>query len=162
MGISRSTYYETTSKPDDTAIVEAMAAIWDEFEHYGWRRVRAALRHQGMVVNHKKIKRLMRQHDFQSKSRQRPLATTDSDHDDRIFPNKAKGMTVDGPNQLGCRTSPTSGYVYECWVLPHFACWIGLYFDAGSRRDTGFTSMVLASCLQPCCPSFRALFRCCA
>jgi hypothetical protein len=26
---------------DDTAIVEAIAAICDEFEFYGWRRVRA-------------------------------------------------------------------------------------------------------------------------
>jgi putative transposase len=65
MGISRSTYYEAASKSDDTAVVEAIAAICDEFEHYGWRRVRAALRHQGVIVNHKKIKRLMREHDLQ-------------------------------------------------------------------------------------------------
>jgi hypothetical protein len=39
MGISRSTYYETpVSTPDDTAIVEAIAVICDEFECYGWRR----------------------------------------------------------------------------------------------------------------------------
>jgi hypothetical protein len=42
MGISRSTYYEPpNAAPDDTAIVEAIAAICDEFEFYGWRRVRA-------------------------------------------------------------------------------------------------------------------------
>jgi len=52
MGIARSTYYDApVSTLDDTAIVEAIGAICDEFEHYGWRRVRAALRHQGMVVN---------------------------------------------------------------------------------------------------------------
>ena len=42
MGIARSTYYdrpETTV--DDTAIVEAMFAICDEFEVYGYRRVGA-------------------------------------------------------------------------------------------------------------------------
>jgi HTH-like domain len=47
---------------DDTAIVEAIAAICEEFECYGRRRVRAALRQQGMFVNHNKIKRLMREH----------------------------------------------------------------------------------------------------
>src|ERR1700738_3936094 len=47
---------------DDTAIVEAIAAICDEFENYGWRRVRAELRHRGVIVNHKKIRRLMRAH----------------------------------------------------------------------------------------------------
>lgn len=44
MGISRSTYYEPpNAAPDDTAIVEAIAAICDEFEFYGWRRVLAEL-----------------------------------------------------------------------------------------------------------------------
>ena len=66
MAISRSTYYAApASATDDTAIVEAIAAICDEFEYYGWRRVQAALRQQGMIVNHKKIKRLMREHDLQ-------------------------------------------------------------------------------------------------
>ena len=51
MAISRSTYYAApASATDDTATVEAIAAICDEFEYYGWRRVQAALRQQGMIV----------------------------------------------------------------------------------------------------------------
>src|SRR5260370_17716005 len=101
MGISRSTYYETpVSTPDDTAIVEAIAVICDEFECYGWRRVQATLRQQGVVVNHKKIKRLMREHDLQPRTRRRYVTTTDSDHDQPIFPNRAKDMILDGPDQL--------------------------------------------------------------
>jgi hypothetical protein len=46
-------------------IVEAIAAICDGFEFYGWRRVRAELRHRGMIVNHKKVRRLMREDDLQ-------------------------------------------------------------------------------------------------
>jgi hypothetical protein len=37
MGIARSTFYAERAAPDDTAIVEAIAAICDEFEFYGWR-----------------------------------------------------------------------------------------------------------------------------
>ena len=48
MGIARSTFYDKPAAPDDTAIVEAIAAICEEFEFYGWRRVRAELRHQGI------------------------------------------------------------------------------------------------------------------
>jgi len=84
---------------NDTAIVEAMA-ISDEFEHYRWRRVQAALRQQGLLVNRKKIRRLMREHDLQPRTRRRFVATTDSDHDEPIFPNRVLGMIVDGPNQL--------------------------------------------------------------
>ena len=77
-----------------------MAAICAEFEAYGWRRVQAALRLQGLVVNHKKIKRLMREHDLQSRTRRRFASTTDSDHDQPIFPDRAKELIADGPNQL--------------------------------------------------------------
>ena len=101
MGIARSTYYDVAPAPaDDTAIVEAISAICDEFECYGWRRVRAELRHRGMIVNHKKIKRLMREHGLQPKMRRRYVATTDSDHDQPIYPNRTKDATLDGPDRL--------------------------------------------------------------
>jgi putative transposase len=101
MGISRSAYYAApAAAPDDTAIVEAMSAIRDEFERYGWRRMQAALRQRGVVVNHKKVKRLMREHDLQPRMRRRYVATTDSDHDHPIFRNLAKDRVVNGANQL--------------------------------------------------------------
>jgi hypothetical protein len=45
MGIARSTYYDRPqTSVDDTAIVEAMFAVCDDFEAYGYRRVGATLR----------------------------------------------------------------------------------------------------------------------
>ena len=100
MGLPRSTSYdEPTARADDTAIVEAIAAICDEFESYGYRRVGAALRQAGLVVNHKKIRRLMREHDLQPRLRRRFVATTDSDHDGPVFPNRAADRVLDGPDQ---------------------------------------------------------------
>ncbi len=47
MGIARSTYYDYPERPaDNTAIVEAMFEVCDEFESYGYRRAGAALRQQ--------------------------------------------------------------------------------------------------------------------
>jgi putative transposase len=113
MGIARSSFYDLpTAVHDDTAIVEAIAAICDEFEFYGWRRVRAELRHRGMIVNHKKIRRLMRQHDLQPRQRRRYVATTDSDHDQPIYPNRARDLTIDGLNQLAPRTP------LIVWIMP--------------------------------------------
>jgi putative transposase len=58
MGIGRSTFYDM---PDaharDLTIVAEMKTICDEFEAYGYRRVNAELRHRGIVVNAKKIRR---------------------------------------------------------------------------------------------------------
>jgi hypothetical protein len=57
-----------------------MSAICEEFETYGYRRVGAELRHRGIVVNSKKIRRLVRENDLQpsvaSGSRVRQIATT--------------------------------------------------------------------------------------
>jgi putative transposase len=117
MGVSRSAYYDApVSAPDDTAIVEAISAIRDEFERYGWRRVQAALRQQGIVVNHKKVKRLMREHDLQPRMRRRYVATTDSDHDHPIFRNLAKDKAINGANQLWVAdityVAVAAGFVY--------------------------------------------------
>ena len=86
MGIARSTFYDRPAVSfDDTALVERMVAISDSFEAYGYRRMQAARRQQGIIVNHKKLRRLMREHDLQPRRRRRYVATTDGDHDLPIF-----------------------------------------------------------------------------
>ena len=132
MGIARSTYYDQiTVGVDDTELVETMAAISDGFEAYGYRRMQAALRQRGLIVNHKKIRRLMREHDLQPRLRRRYVATTDGDHDLPIFPNIAKDITPDGPNQLWVAdityVAILAGFVYVAVIL-----------DAWSRKVVGY------------------------
>ena len=134
MGLPRSTYYDAAAvKAGDGEIVAAMTMICDEFEAYGYRRVGAELRHRGIVVNSKKIRRLMREQDLQPKRRRRFVATTDSDHDCPIFPDLARDRIIDGPNQLWVADityiAIASGFVYLAAVL-----------DAWSRRVIGYAS----------------------
>lgn len=101
MGLARYTYYDAPERAaDDTALVEAMAAICDVFEAYGWRRVQAALRQQRWRVNHKKVRRLMHAHDLQPRVRRHCVTTKDSDHESPIFPNLARDIVPNGPHQL--------------------------------------------------------------
>jgi putative transposase len=132
MGIARSTYYDQPARSiDDTALVETMGEIADSFEAYGYRRMQAALRQRGFIVNHKKIRRLMREHNLQPRHRPRYVATTDSAHDLPIFPNLAKDMVPDRPNQLWVAdityVAITGGFVYVAVIL-----------DAWSRRVVGY------------------------
>jgi putative transposase len=132
MGIARSTYYARHNRQaDDTAVVEAMFAICDEFEFYGYRRVGAALRQKGIVVNHKKIRRLMREHGLQPKLRRRFVATTDSDHNGPIFPNLAKEFAPTGPDQLW---QADITYV----ALPDRFVYVAVILDAWSRMVVGY------------------------
>jgi putative transposase len=132
MGIARSTYYDKPKRAvDDTALVEAMHALKDEFEAYGWRRMQAALGQQGWVVNHKKLKRLMREQGLNARRRRRYVTTTDSDHDQPIFPDRTKDMIVDGPDQLWVAdityVAVAVGFVYVAVIM-----------DAWSRRIIGY------------------------
>ena len=132
MGLPRSTYYDApVATAGEAEIVARIEAICEEFEAYGYRRVGAALRHQGIIVNSKKVRRLMREHDLQPRRRKRFVATTDSDHDGPIFPNLAKDVTADGPNQLWVAdityVAIAVGFVYVAVIL-----------DAWSRRVVGY------------------------
>jgi len=96
MGIGRSTFYDTPDAgANDATVVAQMKTICDEFEAYGYRRVGAELRHRGMVVNAKKIRRLMR--GLQPKRRRRYVITTNGDHESPIFPDLARDQKIDGP-----------------------------------------------------------------
>ena len=132
MSLPRSTYYDAPCIPaDDTEVVARIRAICDEFESYGYRRVGAALRHQGIVVNGKKVRRLMREYDLQPRRRKRFIVTTDSNHNLPVFPNLAQGMMPDGPNQLWVADityiAVTDRFVYVAVVV-----------DAWSRRIVGW------------------------
>lgn len=109
-----------------------MHAIKDEFEAYGWRRMQAALRQADWLVNHKKVKRLMRAHGLNPVLRRRFVATTDSDHDQPIFPDRTRELApVCGPNQLWVAdltyVAVDAGFAY-----------VALIMDAWSRRIVGY------------------------
>ncbi len=132
MGLARSTFYDVAPVPLEPAeLVARIGAICDEFECYGYRRVGAALRHQGVVVNSKKLRRLMREHDLQPKRRRRYVVTTDSDHAGPIFPDLAKDVIPERPNQLWVAdltyVAIPSGFVYLAAIL-----------DAWSRKVVGY------------------------
>jgi putative transposase len=131
MGIARSTYYGAPAADRDAEIITRIEAICAEFEAYGYRRVTAELRHQGQLVNSKRVRRLMREHGLSPKQRRRYVTTTDSDHDEPIFPNLAADMAPDGPNQLWVAdityVAIATGFVYLAAIL-----------DAWSRRVVGY------------------------
>jgi len=156
MEIARSTFYNTPGMgADDTALVETMHAIKEEFEAYGWRRMQAALRHEGWVVNHKKVKRLMREHGLQPVRRRRFVATTDSDHDQPIFPDLARGLIVDRPNQLWVcdltYIAIVGGFVYVAAIMDAWSRRI-IGYAIGRRIDARLTLAALDCALPQRCP----------
>lgn len=88
MGISRSTYYyKPKKKPSDMELAAKIEDIALDYPYYGYRRITAELRRQGLKVNHKRVLRLMREKNLLCRVVKSFKATTDSSHSLRKYPN---------------------------------------------------------------------------
>ena len=67
---------------------------------YGYRRVTAELRRQGIHLNHKRVARMMREDNLLAVPPRAFLVTTDSQHPLEVYLNLAARMKLTGPNQL--------------------------------------------------------------
>jgi putative transposase len=133
MNLARSTFYDEPvgQALEDAKVVQKMGEICAEYPRYGYRRVTAQLRRDGFMVNHKRAMRIMREEGLSVRPRRRFVTTTDSTHDGPIFPNLAKGLTPNGPNQLWVADLTyigiARGFVY-----------LSVLLDAWSRRVVGY------------------------
>src|SRR5579864_4695321 len=74
--------------------------VLEHRRRYGYRRVSAELRRQGMLVNHKRVARIMREDDLLALQPKRFVVTTDSQHELEVYLNLANRMKLTGINQL--------------------------------------------------------------
>jgi putative transposase len=107
-----------------------LEAITGEFPGHGYRRVTHELRRRVTRVNQKRVARVMRESGLAARPRRRFVLTTDSAHDEPVFPNVLPDMRPDGPNQL---------WVADLTYLRlerEFAD-LGVILDAWSRQVVG-------------------------
>ena len=103
--VSRAGFYRwlTVEAPGEEEM-EVRAAIHEVvLEHrgrYGYRRVSRELRRRGLVVNHKRVARLMREDNLFAVQPRAWVQTTDSDHELKVYLNLTARMQFTGINQL--------------------------------------------------------------
>lgn len=102
MSIPRSKHYYKSKKDakKDSAILEAIKAIALDFPSYGYRRITAALRRKELIVNHKKVLRIMRENSILCSIRRSYKHTTNSNHGLARYPNLVKSLIPSRPNQV--------------------------------------------------------------
>ncbi|MFO1081160.1 MAG: IS3 family transposase [Reyranellaceae bacterium] len=106
-GVSRASYYrhwqKSVPRAHDTAVQDLIQKVVGANKRQrGYRYIMHELRREhGLIVNHKRVLRLMRQDNLLS-LRHKPFVplTTDSRHTWRIVPNLAKGLELTSLNQL--------------------------------------------------------------
>jgi transposase InsO family protein len=104
-GVSRAGFYrhlvEVEPNKEEMELRDAIQQIYLEHRrHYGYRRITAELRHRGMLVNRKRVARLMQEDNLIAVSQRKYVVTTDSDHDFQVYLNLAARMKVTAVNQL--------------------------------------------------------------
>jgi putative transposase len=104
-GVSRAGFYrfliERHPVEEDMEVRSAIQiVVLEHRRRYGYRRVAAELRRRGMVVNHKRVARLMRTDNLLAVQPKSFVSTTDSEHTFEVFLNLAKRMNLNGIDQL--------------------------------------------------------------
>lgn len=130
-------YYKPKIDPIVRAISDAdlrdhIERIQMEFPGYGYRRVDRDLRRSGIKVNSKRIRRVMLEYGlFAEVKKAFKVATTDSNHDYRIYPNLVKDVVVAGPNQVWA-ADITYIRIATCFV------YLAVILDLYSRKVIGW------------------------
>ena len=102
--VSRAGFYRWRSAEPgadpDLDLRDEIQRIAVEWPCYGWRRVTAELWRRGWMVNHKRVRRIMREDNLLCLRRRKFVVTTDSNHDCPVYPNLAGSMELSGTDQL--------------------------------------------------------------
>ena len=135
LSIPRATYYRGLVAKErsggDKDVRDAILNIAGRMVGYGYRRITHELRRQGRVVNHKRVRRIMREERLLCRSRRRFTRTTDSTHGFPTYPNLARNMTLTGINQLWVADIT---YVH----LDRATVYLAVILDAFGRRGVGW------------------------
>jgi transposase InsO family protein len=132
--VSRASFYRFNedAKPDpDMDLRDAIQRIALEWPSYGRPRVTAELRRRGWTVNPKRVYRLLREDNLLCVRKRKFVATTDSNHGRKVYPNLAAGMVLTGVDQLW-RADITYIRLRDEFVF------LAVILDAFSRRAIGW------------------------
>ena len=104
-GVSRAGFYRSLQErvpiAEDMEVRSVIQQIAVEHRRrYGYRRISAELRRRGMLVNHKRVLRILREDNLPAVQRRAFVMTTDSDHELEVYLNLASRMKLTGMNQL--------------------------------------------------------------
>lgn len=131
--LSPSTYYYKPKKSraqkekEDADICDKIEYLQNNFSCWGYRTLKVQfLRQYGIIINGKKLRRIMRKYGLFRKTRKRfAVNTTDSNHSNRIYPNLLKDRMVTDINQVWVADITyiriTTGFVYLAIILDIFS-----------------------------------------
>ena len=151
--VSRAGFYRWRHAPPaedaDIDLRDEIQKIALEWPCYGWRRMTAELRRRGWTVNHKPVRRIMREDNLLCLRRRKFVVTTDSNHSRPVYPNLAGELVLTGLNQLWVADITyirlETEFVYLAVVIDAFSRRvIGWALDRSVEDDLTLTALRMA------------------
>ncbi|MFH1584058.1 MAG: IS3 family transposase [Actinomycetota bacterium] len=133
MGLSRSSYYfkSKRERKNDADTKEIINDIALEHPYYGYRRVTAELKRQNIVINHKKVYRIMKDNNILCKIKRSFKKTTNSAHSYKKYPNLIKDKVAKHINKIW------HADITYIRILTSFV-YLAIVIDAYSRKIIGY------------------------
>ena len=137
MNLPRSSFYYPAKKTlpsqrdQDKALEGRIEALCLEFPRYGYRRVTAQLHREGLLINHKKVLKIMKANDLLCHPQKRWVRTTQSDHGYPLYPNLLKDHPITDINQAWV-ADITYIRITSCFV------YLSVLLDLFSRKAIGY------------------------
>jgi putative transposase len=91
-------YYQPKSRPSEDEIIDKLLALYESHPVYGYRRMTANLKRQGVIINHKKVRRLMKM--LNLKAIYPGPNTSVRNHADMVQPYLLKDLEINRLNQV--------------------------------------------------------------
>ncbi len=101
LDLPRSSFYYQVEASDESDCKDAIQEIAGQWPRYGYRRITVQLRRdKQLVVNGKRVRRLMAEMGLQGQAPRRKRRTTNSEHGFPRYPNLVLGLKVERPEQV--------------------------------------------------------------
>jgi putative transposase len=132
MSLASSSYYYQpvtdlqAQEGGDALLRDHIERLQQGFPGYGYRRLGQQLRREGIVVNDKKIRRVQSKYQlFPIRWQSFKIATTDSNHGHKVYPNLLAGRMLTGINQAWVADITyiriTKGFVFLAAILDRYS-----------------------------------------
>jgi len=155
LSLPRSTWYrrqKQASTPDpDIGLRDHIQRLALARSVYGYRRMTVELRRAGLILNHKRVLRIMREDNLLCLRKRRFIKTTDSEHGFSNYPNLTTGLKVDGTDRLWVSDITyirlQGEFVYLAVILDAYSRRV-IGWELSRRIDTELTLAALQMALQ--------------
>ena len=119
LSLNRSSLYITPTQKNDNILCNMIIEIYSAYPIYGYRRITAMLQRQAIVVNHKKVLRLMRELNIQAIY---PKPNTSKKNEvNSTYPYLLQNMTITKVNQVWqvdiTYLKTSSGFLYLVAII---------------------------------------------